>query len=231
RNLLFAGPSGSGKTDLARGFLERLAERAYQFCVVDPEGDYGTLDPAVSIGDSKRAPSVDEVLQLLADPGHNAVVNLLGLQLERRPAFFESLLPRLQELRARLGRPHLVMVDEAHHLMPAGWDPTVLALPRQLEGMLLISAHADHLAGTVRGIVDATVWFGREPGGGELPAGEAVLSATDGGEPPVRFKVAASQAQHRRHLRKYAEGELGDDRSFWFRGPEGALRLRAQNLT
>jgi hypothetical protein len=35
----------------------------------------------------------------------------------------------------------------------------------------------------------------------------------------------------RRHRRKYAEGELPPDRSFYFRGPEGKLNLRAQNLT
>jgi hypothetical protein len=33
-----------------------------------------------------------------------------------------------------------------------------------------------------------------------------------------------------RHSRKYAEGELGEDKSFYFRGPGGALNLRAQNL-
>ena len=38
------------------------------------------------------------------------------------------------------------------------------------------------------------------------------------------------RAERRRHLRKYAEGELGVDRSFYFRGPDGKLNLRAQNL-
>jgi hydroxymethylpyrimidine pyrophosphatase-like HAD family hydrolase len=33
-----------------------------------------------------------------------------------------------------------------------------------------------------------------------------------------------------RHRRKYAEGELGADKSFYFKGPEGKLNLRAQNL-
>jgi hypothetical protein len=31
-------------------------------------------------------------------------------------------------------------------------------------------------------------------------------------------------------MRKYAEGELQPDRSFYFRGPEEKLNLRAQNL-
>ena len=33
-----------------------------------------------------------------------------------------------------------------------------------------------------------------------------------------------------RHHRKYAEGELSADRSFYFHGPEEKLNLRAQNL-
>jgi len=37
--------------------------------------------------------------------------------------------------------------------------------------------------------------------------------------------------RQKRHARKYAEGELGEDRSFYFRGPEKALNLRAHNLT
>jgi hypothetical protein len=37
--------------------------------------------------------------------------------------------------------------------------------------------------------------------------------------------------KQKRHVRKYAEGELGEDKSFYFRGPEGALNLRAQNLS
>jgi hypothetical protein len=35
---------------------------------------------------------------------------------------------------------------------------------------------------------------------------------------------------HKRHTRKYAEGDLGEERSFYFRGPDDALNLKAQNL-
>jgi hypothetical protein len=42
--------------------------------------------------------------------------------------------------------------------------------------------------------------------------------------------VHPSAAARHRHRRKYAGGELGPDKSFWFTGPEGALHLRAQNL-
>jgi hypothetical protein len=37
--------------------------------------------------------------------------------------------------------------------------------------------------------------------------------------------------RQKRHARKYAEGDLGVDRSFRFRGPDSALNLRAHNLS
>jgi hypothetical protein len=43
--------------------------------------------------------------------------------------------------------------------------------------------------------------------------------------------VTKPKERQKRHARKYAEGELGEDRSFYFRGPEAALNLRAQNLS
>src|SRR5262249_31552860 len=56
-NVLIAGGSGSGKSTLAGGFLERLAEHGYQFCIIDPEGDYSTFEGAVDLGDNRRAPN------------------------------------------------------------------------------------------------------------------------------------------------------------------------------
>jgi hypothetical protein len=49
-------------------------------------------------------------------------------------------------------------------------------------------------------------------------------------EPPIAFTVSPSRAERRRHVRKYAAGDLGPDKSFYFRGPRGRLNLRAQNL-
>jgi len=43
--------------------------------------------------------------------------------------------------------------------------------------------------------------------------------------------LSRPEAWQKRHIRKYAEGELGTDKSFYFRGPDGSLNLRAQNLS
>src|SRR5262249_54549565 len=45
-----------------------------------------------------------------------------------------------------------------------------------------------------------------------------------------RVRMTPSKAERRRHIRKYAEGELPQERSFYFRGPEQKLNLRCQNL-
>src|SRR5262245_37702860 len=156
-NLLLAGSSGGGKSTLATGLLERLAERHYQFCVIDPEGDYETLECAIVLGTSERAPSVDEVLHLVENPDNNAVINLVGLPLEEQPSFFHALFPRLQELRARTGRPHWILVDETHHLLGATWEPAELALSQALTNMVFVTVHPQFVAPAVLSAVDVCI--------------------------------------------------------------------------
>ena len=98
-SLLVAGTSGSGKSTLTKGLLERLAAAGYQYFIVDPEGDYNGFEGAVTLGDTKHAPVAEEVVNSLESAANNVVVNLLGVPLELRPAFFDGLLPRIQELR------------------------------------------------------------------------------------------------------------------------------------
>ncbi len=49
-------------------------------------------------------------------------------------------------------------------------------------------------------------------------------------EPPFKLRIRPGRTERRRHFRKYAEGDLGKDRSFYFLGPQGKLKLQAQNL-
>ncbi len=127
---MIAGPSGSGKTTAATGVIERLMTAGYQCCIVDPEGDYEGFEGLLEIGAGERAPKVEEVLELLAKPSVHVGVSLTAVPVGDRPAFFATLLPRLQEMRTRTGRPHWIVIDEAHHLFPASWEPTRLTLPR-----------------------------------------------------------------------------------------------------
>ena len=247
-SVLIAGPSGSGKSTLTSAMMEPLMAAGYQICVVDPEGDYASLPGAIVLGDQERAPSPPEILDVLDAPARHAVVNLLGVPLKDRPAFFDALLPRLQEQRARVGRPHWLVIDEAHHLLPPTWNPASLTLPRALTGVILITVHPEHVAAAVLESVSAVVGVG---GSGAdairgfcaatgrpaprwdpapLGAGEALFWPPHGDAAPLVFRATAPRAERQRHVRKYAEGELGPDRSFYFRGPRDRLNLRAQNL-
>jgi hydroxymethylpyrimidine pyrophosphatase-like HAD family hydrolase len=246
--ILVAGTSGGGKSTLASGLIEQLMEQSYQFCIIDPEGDFGDLPNVPSLGDPKHAPTTSEVMEVLTAPQNSAVVNLLGVPIADRPDYFETLFLHLQELRARTGRPHWIVVDEAHHLWP-GNRTGERALPReQLTGLLLITVHPEHMSQAVLKDVATVLAIGANPAetigafagrvGAQapqvppeaLPAGEALVWFRAAGQPPLRYRVHAPQFERRRHVRKYAAGELGPDKSFFFRGPEAKLNLRAQNL-
>ena len=247
-NVLLAGTSGSGKSTFATGFLERLAEREYQFCIIDPEGDYEGFEDAVVLGDANRAPLVKEAVDLLDRPDRSCVVNLLAVGMDDRPGFFDDLFAALLELRSRTGRPHWIVIDETHHLLPASWTPTSRTPAERPHGLLLITVHPDHVARVVLATVDLIVAIGDAPAqnlgtfagtlgepaprvtADRLEAGEAIAWWRHPARDPLRFRSIPPRAERRRHLRKYAEGELGEDKSFWFRGPDGKLNLRAQNL-
>jgi hydroxymethylpyrimidine pyrophosphatase-like HAD family hydrolase len=247
--VLVAGSSGSGKSTFATSVLERLAGQGYQFCIVDPEGDYALFEGTIVLGDKERPPTVAGALEVLEQPNRNVVVNLLGLALAERPAFFARLLPGLQDLRSRTGRPHWIVVDEAHHLLPAPSDLVSVTLPRTLAGMMLITVHPEHVSPAVLGSIDVVIAIGGSADPTLRAFGEAVgerppatLPATAGpGEAllwrrrpqaraPVMLRTLPPKSEHRRHVRKYATGELGEDKSFYFRGLDGQLNLRAQNL-
>jgi hydroxymethylpyrimidine pyrophosphatase-like HAD family hydrolase len=243
--MLIAGSSGGGKSTVVRSFMEQIHRLNFQFCVIDPEGDYAELVDAVVLGDAGQAPRMEEVMDLLSRPDVSVVVNLLGVKIADRPRFFAKMLPELAAMRARTGRPHWIVVDEAHHMLPADWDPAPVTLPREMPATMLVTVHPEALAPDVVSAIESVIGVGKQPreavklfcearGEPEPPelkvdrdAGEAYY--WQGGKAQI-VKIDQPKGERRRHVRKYAEGELGEDKSFYFRGPENALNLRAQNL-
>jgi hypothetical protein len=243
--LLVAGSSGGGKSSMATGLLERIAAAGHQFCLIDPEGDYEALAHVLTLGSASRTPDVDEVLDALERPDQSVATNLIGLALAERPAFFAALLARLVELRTRTGRPHWLVVDEAHHVLGASREPSLSPhLPDG--GVVVVTVEPAHVAPAVLSAVGGLIALGRSPvetlEAFARAVGEGVPAAVawDPGAPAGlfwqlgdaearRFEVWPPESERRRHRRKYAEGDFGPC-SFFFRGPHGALNLRAQNL-
>ena len=216
--------------------------------MLDPEGDYDALPDAVTLGSADHAASEEEILRLLGKPGESAVVNLIALPLADRPACFAKLLPHLMELRTRSGQPHWLVIDETHHMLPVEWQRGGAAHPERLHTVLQITVHPALIAQRNLRDVDTIIAVGDEPGRmfeefaeavgtvapqvdrGPLEKGEALVWFRGPQERVIRMRIAPGTVERRRHMRRYAEGELPPDRSFYFRGPEGRLNLRAQNL-
>lgn len=246
-SVLIAGSSGIGKSTLATALTERMLEKGLEFCVFDPEGDYTDLEHAVSIGNAKEPPVAEEALKLLQKTGTNIVVNTQALDIAERPAFFAGLLAPLAAFRAKTGRPHWLIIDEAHHLLPAERENVGQVLPDDIPSTIFVTVHPEALSPGALKTVETVLALGptapatiadfaeaagiAEPVDMPTPEGSEVLAwEVAAGTAPRRVTPRRPKQARRRHSKKYAVGELGEDVSFYFRGPDGKLNLRAQNL-
>ena len=246
-SILVSGASASGKSTAVSGIVEQLAEQKYQFCLIDPEGDYEHFAGALSFGTAKERPDPNAVLKALESP-QSVVVNLLAVHVGERPGYFSALLPLLLERRARTARPHWIIIDEAHHLLPSSWSPVSSTVPQALGGSILITVHPDKVSAAALAPVDLVVATGKsaddafrafakalhieapQSSGATPETGQALIWFRNGESSPILVKTEAAKEERLRHRRAYAEGELSEKQSFYFTGPESKLHLRAQNL-
>jgi len=248
RRLLLCGTSGSGKSTFTSGFVERVAAKGYQFCLIDPEGDYAGFADAIVLGDEQAAPKNDDVVDLLRRAGKSVIVNLLAVPLDQRAAAFTTLMARLIETRAQCGRPHWIVVDEAHHMLPNDLVSVPDALRYIPTGLLFVTVHPEHVSQQVLREIDGLLLVGETPKDmleafarsvkrkapraekERVAAGEVLFWSIAPPSELLRLRPTPATAERRRHRRKYATGELDEDRSFYFRGPTDSVKLRAQNL-
>jgi hydroxymethylpyrimidine pyrophosphatase-like HAD family hydrolase len=243
--VLIAGSSGAGKSKLATLLLERIADRGYQACVIDPEGDYETLGYLAHIGDAQRTPSPEEVAGLLHSSITSLSLNLLATDIADRPVFFERILSHLCKLRASTGRPHWIVLDEAHHLIPNTVESHYSAA--DISPSMIVTTDPSRLAAVALAAVRTVVGVGENahqliaefcdsvgeaaPSVGQIPDDmQVVVWTRDSMEAPRLVAIGKPREEHLRHTRKYAEGRLGEDKSFYFNGPARLLNLRAHNL-
>jgi Helicase HerA, central domain len=247
KTVLIAGRSGIGKSSMITAITEGMAAGNFQFCIFDPEGDYKELQNSVCVGDVKTPPPLDEIFALLDRTSNNVVINTLAIELAQRPVFFTQVLPKIVSARARLGRPHWLIVDEAHHILPAGRKDLVSALPYDFGAAILVTVHPDSIATEALKNIGTVIAVGpnapetistfckktgrKAPSGIKPPVDDEVLFWRVGEGQPIAVKVRAPRQQHKRHTRKYAEGALSDEESFYFRGADGRLNLKAQNTS
>ncbi|HET9652273.1 MAG TPA: HAD family hydrolase [Usitatibacter sp.] len=201
-SVLIAGEPAAA-SDLTGALLNRLCKGGYQFCALDTRAAYVEFKPAVVFGSCDNAPTVAEVLTALEKPDVHAVVCLASVSADDRPAFVEKLLLPLRELRETAGRPHWIVVDEAHDLLPA-------------------SARAEESPSSA---AENTIYVTSDP----MALAPGVLAAVEGivacgaGAPAVIDAFAAAVAWAKPAL---PAGTVRDDQALvWFRRSERPVSL------
>ena len=133
RNVLIAGDTKSGKSWVAGLLCEQLILHGYCVCVIDPEGDYRSLEalPGVTIlGGDDPPPTPRQLMRALRYPDRSVVIDLSRQPQDAKRAYIHSVLPALNVLRQRTGLPHRIVLDEAHYFLQDGDPERLLDLER-----------------------------------------------------------------------------------------------------
>lgn len=241
--MLIIGNSGSGKSSYVTWLSEQMVQAHQEFCIIDPEGDYLTLDDAVTIGGLTVPPTTEESVHHLLLAGLNVVVSTLALDPGARVQLFGELLPFIKDLRSTSGRPYWLIVDEAHYMLPhcALWPPgflgnigaIIVALdfdqvcPALLEDVSTLVT----LGSTARALVEQFAkrmqrrcpdFPARMPG----PEYACLWNLREGQEVVMLDQLKPAQ-HHHRHSGKYVAGDVGPWHAFRF----PSLGVSASNLT
>ena len=120
RNVLITGDAKSGKSWIAGLLCEQLILHGYSVCVIDPEGDYQSLEalPGVTVlGGEDPPPTPRDLLRALRYPDRSVVIDLSHVPQDEKIDYIRSVLPALNVMRRRTGLPHRILVDEAHYFL------------------------------------------------------------------------------------------------------------------
>lgn len=258
-NLGVFGASESGKSWLAGLLAEELLREGYQVFLVDPEGDYQGLRAFPHTlhvgGPDAELPPVAELATLCEYANLSVILDLSGHLPAAACAYVTELLPALHALRRRRGRPHWLLVDEAHAFCPAGGGGVTAALRREMDagGVALVSYRPSCVAAELLDRVDhwmltrlpeddeAAALGRRLPPATAEAFDPAALAAAPPGQAwlflsprlagatvernPVRLRASRRTIPHVRHLHKYLKTPLPPDKRFYFEGGAVAANL------
>jgi hydroxymethylpyrimidine pyrophosphatase-like HAD family hydrolase len=256
RNVLVAGDAKSGKSWVAGSLCEQLVLHGYCVCVIDPEGDYRSLEalPGVTVlGGEDPPPTPRELLRALRHPDRSIVIDLSRCPQDEKIEYTRAVLPALNEIRRRTGFPHRILVDEAHYFLHDAAARHLLDL--DVSGYTVVSYWASRLPKELLSATEVMIvtresdpaevdtlrqWCSkcRQVAGeqwallGHLRAGQAValpLTEESGGELCL-FTMAPRLTPHIRHREKYVDVPVSDRRAFVFAGAGGGQGPHARTL-
>jgi hypothetical protein len=235
---------------------ERLILHGYSLCVIDPEGDYRTLDalPGVRVlGGEEPPPAPRALLHALRYPDRSVVIDLSGLEHEAKLEYIRSVLPMLNVMRRRTGTPHRIVIDEGHYflhdaasrgLLDLGFNgyTVVTYWPSQLPTELVAASEVilvtrESNVGEIDALrrhceacrhLDSSAWQMLP----DLRIDQAVaLPVTDeAGTELRRFVIGERLTPHVRHRQKYVDVPVTDNRAFVFDSGRRTTAVRAHTL-
>jgi hydroxymethylpyrimidine pyrophosphatase-like HAD family hydrolase len=242
RNVLVTGDAKSGKSWIAGLLCEQLILHGYCVCVIDPEGDYSSLEglPGVTIlGGDDPPPTPRELLRALRYPDRSVVIDLSRRPQDEKLQYIRALLPALNVLRRRTGLPHRILLDEAHYYLHD--DDAAQPLDLERNGYTIVTYCASRLP---RALLAATevmivtcesnpveleglraacakcgdIDTGRWAMLGHLKTGQGValpITEETGGELRL-FTIAPRLTPHVRHREKYVDVPVSAHQAFVF---------------
>jgi hypothetical protein len=257
RNVLVAGDAKSGKSWVTGLLCEQLILYGYSLCILDPEGDYTSLEtlPGVIVfGGADPLPRPRDLLRALRHADVSIVIDLSHIPHVEKLEYMRTVLPALATLRRHTGLPHRIVVDEAHYFLG---DPDVQSLlDLDRNGYTLVTYRASKLHREVLAASQAVI-VTRESDPHEITAlrrlcracdqmcenewqqllgnlviGEAVaLPITEETEGRVRrIRLAPRLTPHVRHLAKYIDIPVAESRAFVFWRAGSLTGRRARTL-
>jgi hydroxymethylpyrimidine pyrophosphatase-like HAD family hydrolase len=259
RNILVTGDARSGKSWMSGLLCEQLILHGYSLCVIDPEGDYRSLERlrGVSVlGGHHPSPSPCDLLEALRYADRSVVIDLSRQPHAAKVQYVRAILPGLSAMRHRSGLPHRIVLDEAHHflhdtdtssLIDLTFNGYVVVtycasrLPKDLLGateVVIATCESDPIE--VDGLrticacggctqTDSASWCRRI---GHLGPGQAAaLPITSEAEGELRvFTMAPRLTPHVRHREKYGDVPVPENRAFVFAADGQPSDRRATTL-
>jgi len=247
-SLLVVGGPGGGKSRFTLSLLDRLTELGVQCCIIDPEGDYQQLDRAINVGNAKRAASIEEVINALNQPTNHCVVSFHGIEKSERATYYGQLHQALMQLRTRTGRPHWIIVDEAHYAIPKDSAVAKTWGQKEIQNMIFITAYHDAISSEVLKNADWIISIAPDPTLAITDCCELMGAISPRFNPPqdvvdnlalawhsreknLRWFIPAEpKSDRKRHQHSHFEGEMDEEWQFVFRGEDLKLRLATPNL-
>ena len=228
-SILLSGASGTGKSHLTGLLVERWIEGGYTVLVIDPEGDHAALSrlPATIVIDAVEPQSDDQLLQALRQHLGSVVLDLSHLDASQVRRYLDDVASGVETLRLLYGRPHWVVIDEAHGLLREGGPISDTFRPYE-GGYCYVTYQPESVCAAALASIDLTLTpLIRDPSAAAGPA-RALYRPSGGSE--ITFEVDARITPHVRHRHKYADTPLPIRHRFAFRDQNGRVICSASTL-